>query len=153
MEDITNLKEQAEKALAEAENLEKLKELYPDLHKVTGRWNKIVWCTPTVNSIVANYDKRHNCGCCPDSPLEIWPYLETPYGKVYSDPACFKPGEKSWSGGDRPNRNWHQSFLDANINPEIIKMVKEHFRAEIEDDIASHEADIDDLKGLLDTLV
>ena len=91
---IAQLRKDSEANLAEAARLERLLAAYPDLKKHTGRWEKVAYFSKEANSKVTNYDCRHNCGCCNDSPLEIWPYVETSDGKVYSDPASFMVGER-----------------------------------------------------------
>lgn len=120
---------------AEAEILKKTNELnalkklhskYPDLKRYVGRWEKVVYYTTSVNKSVKDYDMRHNCGCCPDSPLEVWPFINTEYGKIYSDPPCFTIGENSYYG-DIPHNNWEDKLRKANIPEEIIVRLQAHF--------------------------
>lgn len=127
-QDIAKLREERDRKAAEANQLEALLAEFPDLQKRVGRWNKVAYYSKTANSKVNNYDLRHNCGCCNDSPLELWPYLETPHGKVYSDPPCFQVGERHWIAGDRPYDGWKTKLRDAGIPEPIIKAVVEHFR-------------------------
>jgi len=117
---IVEKQAEAQKLLTESANLTKLLELYPDLRKVSGRWNKKAYCSKEVNSKVTNFDMRHNCGCCADSPLEIWPYLETEYGRVYSDPTDFRTGERVDYAYDRPYPNWQEKMKNAGIALIII---------------------------------
>jgi hypothetical protein len=102
---------------------------FPNLRRREGRWKKIAYYTKDVNTRVTRFDSRHNCGCCDDSPLEIWPYLETPYGKVYSDPPEFRVGERdSCYGGDIPHKGWDARMRDAGIPEEVIGPVSMIFR-------------------------
>lgn len=127
--EIADLQAEAAKKLAEADRLQKLTELYPDLQKRVGRWDKVAYYSKAVNALVTNYDQRYNCGCCNDSPLEIWPYLETPHGRVYSDPPEFRVGEKYWMGGDKPYAGWKEEMQKAGIPESIIDRVQFHFDA------------------------
>jgi hypothetical protein len=124
-------KESAEK-LVEADRLERLFKEFPDLRKHTNRWDTVRYYSKAVNTQVNDYDLSHNCGCCNDSPLELWPYLETPNGKVYSDPPCFVVGEKHWICGDEARPGWKTKLRDAGIPEPIIFSVDAHFRADAE---------------------
>lgn len=131
---IAALRKEAADKIAEADQLDAMLKEYPNLRKHTGRWNKVAFMTKDVNSKVERFDIRHNCGCCKDSPLEIWPYLETPFGKVYSDPAMFRVGEREpFYGGDRPTRGWDKTMRDAGIPEPIIGAVGMHFKQEAEE--------------------
>jgi hypothetical protein len=131
--EIEKLRTEADKHLAEVTRLEAALKVYPDLRKHTWRWDKITYYTKEVNALVTDYDCRHNCGCCADSPLEVFPYVDTPVGKVYSDPACFTVGERDpLYGGDVPRKGWDKEMRDAGIPEEIIKRVRYHFREEAE---------------------
>lgn len=108
--------------------LTKLSQLYPDLNKFTGRWKKEVFYSAEVNKIAVEFDMRHNCGCCNDSPLEVWPYYKTEYGNVYSDPPKFIVGEAHWISGDIPRDGWKDVMRAANICESIIQAVSAHFK-------------------------
>lgn len=127
-EELDKLKTEAGKKVAEAERLVRLSALFPDLQKHVGRWNKVAYYSSSVNSKVERFDLRHNCGCCSDSPLEVWPYLETPDGRVYSNPPCFQVGEKYFLGGDRPYPKWKESLEKASISKVIVEAISAHFR-------------------------
>lgn len=124
-------KEKADKS-AEIFKPQKILEVYPDAEVYTGRWNKVVYCSPSVNELVTNYDSRHNCGCCSDSPLEIWPYLNTEYGRIYSKPAMFFVGERSYRG-DNPFPGWEDKLRNVKIPESIIDQIRVHFTEEEED--------------------
>lgn len=142
-EDVSKLEAEAKAKLDEAAKLKELVSKYPGLKKRVGRWNKVAYYTRDVNESVTRFDMRHNCGCCNDSPLEIWPYLETPIGNVYSDPPCFQVGERHWMGGDRPYDGWQKSMRAAGIPESIIDAVSTHFIKDREDRIASAAEDGD----------
>jgi hypothetical protein len=127
--EIEALRKEAAEKLAAADKLAALLALYPNLRQRTGRWKKVVYYSPDVNKVVERFDIRHNCGCCNDSPLEIWPYLETPHGNVYSDPPEFRVGQKEpFYGGDVPRKGWEQEMRSAEIPDVIIGAVSTHFK-------------------------
>jgi hypothetical protein len=125
---ITTLEKEIQAKIQELNRLKELVSAYPDLKRYKGRWEKVAYYSPSVNSLVKNYDKRHNCGCCADSPLEIWPFIETPQGKVYSDPPCFTIGERS-DYGDVPCDDWEKALKKANIPEEIIEHLQQYFES------------------------
>jgi len=132
VDEITKLEKELADKSEEVCRLKALAESFPDLETYTGRWNKVVHCSPAVNTLVTSYDSRHNCGCCSDSPLEIWPYMETPFGRVYSKPAMFFVGKRSYSG-DVPSPGWDDQLRKHNIPEHIITRVASHFEEEEED--------------------
>jgi hypothetical protein len=127
-EELNKLNKEAAEKVAEAERLARLVSTYADLEKHVGRWNKVAYYSASVNSKVTKFDLRHNCGCCPDSPVELWPYLETPDGNVYSKPPYFRIGEKHNLGGDRPYPGWEEELKNAGIPEGIIESIHAHFR-------------------------
>lgn len=137
-EKILLLRKEGQQKLEEAHRLERLLQNFPDLRCYEGRWKKEVVCSKSVNAKVTKYDSRHNCGCCDDSPLEIWPYMEHEGGRIYSDPPCFRVGQRSYNG-DTPYPDWEEKLKKADIPESIIESVSAHFERyeeEIEDDIA-----------------
>jgi hypothetical protein len=127
-EEIESLKKEAAGKLLEAEKLQRLLTAYPDLQKHVGRWKKVAYCSASVNSKVNRFDLHHNCGCCTDSPLEFWPYLETPDGNVYANPPSFQVGEKHYMGGDVPYSGWKERLEKVGIPEAVIGAVVMHFK-------------------------
>lgn len=119
-QDIDELKA----AATEAERLEKLKQAYPNVKTYVGRWDKKVYCTADVNFLVDQHEKRFNCGCCGDSPLELWTYLETENGRVYSDPPKFVIGEKDYVLDFRLDEGWEDDLLQSGLNPSFVSRTK-----------------------------
>lgn len=128
--ELDKLNKEAVEKTAEAERLVRLSAMFPDLQKHVGRWNKVAYYSVSVNSKVERFDLRHNCGCCSDSPLEVWPYLETPEGNVYSDPPSFQVGEKHYLGGDRPYPKWREKLQAAGIPEVVIGAISMHFQVD-----------------------
>ena len=67
----------------------------------------------------------------------MWPYLETPDGKVYSNPPCFQVGEKYFLGGDRPYPKWKEKLEEVGIPELIIGAISVHFREDRDNRIRS----------------
>jgi hypothetical protein len=131
---VTAMRDAATGLHREADQLEYLMTDFPDLKKKVGRWNKVVFYSRSVNARVTDYDSRHNCGCCQDSPLEIWPYVMTEHGRVYSDPPEFRVGERDpMLSGDRPYEGWDKKMREAEIPETIIAAVAVHFHKHAEE--------------------
>jgi hypothetical protein len=128
---IAELRKEAAEKTVEAAKLEGLFKDFPDLLKHVNRWQRVRYYSKSVNPRVTDYDCSHNCGCCSDSPLEVWPYLETENGKVYSDPVCFTVGEKAHMG-DRPYAGWKEKMREAHTPESIIERIQQHFKDEEE---------------------
>jgi len=139
------IEEQKAEANAKQEEIQKLQRLhaaFPDLQRYVGRWNKVAYYSKSVNARITDADIRHNCGCCNDSPLEVWPFIETVDGFVYSDPPCFTVGEKiPWDyGNHRPYDGWDEKMRAAGIPEALITKVRErYFHPEEEDDVGDDE--------------
>jgi hypothetical protein len=123
-EEVDKLRAHAARCEAEAARLTALHTRYPGLKKQVGRWNKVAYCATSANARVDRFDIRHNCGCCSDSTLEVWPYVEVDH--VYSNPACFRVGNKA-EHGDVPLYGWDVEMREAKIPETIIGAVKMHF--------------------------
>jgi len=107
--------------------IENLASIYPDLGRYEGRWKRVVYRSALVNAEVTDVFFRYNCGCCGDSPLEVWPFLKTEHGEVYSTPACFSVGEKHWISGARPNAKWETELRAAGLPDVVIERVRARF--------------------------
>lgn len=135
LEHVAKERDEAAKKLAEAEaelaRVQKLTQLYPDLKRHVGRWNKVVYCSASVNGLVTDYETRHNCGCCADSPLELWPYLETEHGRVYSNPTGIFIGEQDpFTYGDVSRPGWREDLRKYGLPEALIEKVAGHFKDE-----------------------
>jgi len=108
-------------------NLRLLQLTYPDLNISIDRWNKIKYYSNLANENVTNCDIYYSCGCCYDSMIKVSPYIQTQYGRIYSDPSQFLIGEKNCDGPDLQDNNWEQILLDHKIPTLIIDKVKQYF--------------------------
>ena len=134
-EEIVQRRQARAKEEVETSKLEARLARYSDLRRHEGRWKKVVYCSAQVNEKADQYDLRHNCGCCEDSPLELWPYHEDADGRVYSDPPMFFIGNRrfGWAGDD-PSPNWEKDLRDAKISEGIIEKMRAHFAASAEEE-------------------
>ncbi len=132
--------EEARKLEEEASRLERLAVLFPDLSKYVGRWSKVVYKSKLVNEHATEVETRHNCGCCKDSPLEAWVFLETPVGRVYSDPPMFIIGESNpYNYGDDLDPGWDNKLRDAKIPESIISTLKSRYEKPEENEDGTEE--------------
>ena len=116
---IENLKKTKKEML----QMEKVLELYPDIEEHTDRWSNKRISSSSINSETDQVFINHNCGCCDDSPLQVWPYKNVNGIEVFSNPACFIIGEKIpfYSGiGERPYDNWQEKLRKENITETVI---------------------------------
>lgn len=144
--DVDAARAELEKRQAELNRVENLAFLYPDLERKVGRWNRAVYSSEAVNAIATDVFFRYNCGCCADSPLEAWPFVNTEHGEVYSRPAFFFVGEQHWIAGAVPNQKWEAQLRDAGISEAVIERVRARFERDRADRIeaASDESVVSD---------
>ena len=117
--------------------LQKLAERFPDLHEHRDRWGTIRHSTKAVNGLVDNCIIKHNCGCCPDSPLEIWPYIEIDGWRIFADPIPYTVGEKAYGYGETEWFGWEEKLRKEGIHEKVVRIVQGFFldnRPEEEDD-------------------
>ncbi len=124
---------QASATLAEAERVRALGERFPDLRVEHGRWGKKVFASPAANVIADDFETRHNCGCCRDSPLELWPFVRTELGPVHSSPSRFMIGEMS-DDGDVPYGGWESDLRSHGIPEALIARAASLFPVPEEDE-------------------
>jgi hypothetical protein len=141
LDQIHKFEKEAHEKQQEAARLRRLLVAYPDIKVQYGRWEKVAYASKSVNGLVNECDMRHSCGCCSDSPLEVWPFLETPDGKVYSNPSKFTVGEKHYNYGDRAYPDWKKGLRKAGIPEALIQRVADHFREDAEERIRHAEED------------
>lgn len=114
--------------------VQKLLERFPDLTVETDRWHVVRFSAPSANSQVTLFETKHNCGCCADSPLEVWPYLLSDGVRVHSSPASITIGErKSYGFGDAPYPGWQGRLLKLGIPNELVERIEHVFPEESEE--------------------
>lgn len=132
-DEIESLRKASEKSAMDAERISRLLSRYPDLKRYVGRWNKVAYYSKSVNPIVDKVDIRHNCGCCSDSPLEAWPYVDTEDGKVYSDPPSFFVGNRAYDYGDEETPGWDDRMRSHGIPELVMDQIRPRFRVRDDD--------------------
>ena len=124
-------KELTEKLREQREDLDRTEKaigLYPDIEEHSDRWGTKRLSSPSVNKDTDKVFIKHNCGCCPDSPLEAWPYKNVEGVRVFSKPAYFMVGEKNqWGFGEIEYPNWQEILRKENIPEKVIIQVQEFF--------------------------
>ena len=119
---------EADKRSQELNTIRSLQARYPDLEQVTHRWKKETFSTTGVNNITTDVDIRHSCGCCPDSPIEAFPYAIVEGVKLYSKPSRFCVGEKYEPGfGELASTGWADNMRKEGIAEAVIIRVQEFF--------------------------
>ena len=141
LDQVHKFEKESHEKQREAARLRRLLAAFPDIEVQYGRWEKVAYASKSANSRVNECDMRHNCGCCLDSPLEVWPFLETPDGKVYSNPSKFIVGEKHHSWGDKAYPGWKKELREAGIPEALIQVVADHFKKDAQERIEYAEAD------------
>jgi hypothetical protein len=123
-----DLKKKLEKKKARIEEKLALIDEIPDLTEYTDRWGQKYLSSPSVNSKVDSVWFNHNCGCCADSPLQVWPYLEHNGQKIHSSPACIVVGWRYAGGdGDEPAEDWQDRLKKEGLPDIIVQKVAKYF--------------------------
>lgn len=111
----------------DAATLEKLIARFPDLKIHTNRWEQKRYTSAEANAQCTDYDLAHNCGCCNDSPLELWPYMEFEGAKIYAAGVPFTIGEKYYWLGEDPYTGWDSQLRNVRIPEAIIAKIETYF--------------------------
>ena len=81
-----DLLEKIQKQQNELDKIKKLIELFPDLRENVDRWKNVKYASKSANKLCTDYHIRFSCGCCADAGRLLCPFVETEFGRVYSDP-------------------------------------------------------------------
>jgi len=119
----------SEQKLTELKTLYNLSQTqFPDLQRISDRWNHIRYSSALVNSQAKHAKIRHSCGCCPDTPLLVYPYITIDGVEINSEPTGIIIGkENQWGEGERPNTNWKEKLQKHNISSTVIDIVQQYF--------------------------
>jgi hypothetical protein len=121
------LKEQRDSYQKQIDELELLIQKYPSVQLHKDRWERCRYYTSEVNSLVDKVQIMHNCGCCDDSPLEVWPCLEVEGIPIFASGIPYTVGYKNYYNGEMPIDGWQNKFITNNINPIIIEKIQKYF--------------------------
>lgn len=126
MTETLNAKLEAQRRLID--NIEKVKELYPDLKESKDRWGTVYHSTPSINSKVNEVEFRHSCGCCADASLLAY-FYEVIHGiKVFADPFSIYIGNQNeWGWGDIANADWRENLRKHRIPEHLYDRVEKYF--------------------------
>lgn len=141
------LAKEIEQQQQELDQIKKLMELYPDLRKNVNRWKTVTYCSKTANSQCNDFGMRYSCGCCSDAAKMVLPFIETPYGKVHSDPVEFTIGSKDSS----ELLDFEKHMTDSGIPKELIERIRKTYEKTEEEeennDISAHVEFLNNPKG------
>ena len=73
----------------------KVYEQLPDLEITYDRWKNKRYSSLAVNAKATEYYTGYSCGCCNDSPLFLYPFVEINGTRVHTKPVRFYIGDKS----------------------------------------------------------
>lgn len=108
-------------------NLERLQNLlakFPDVQKTSDDIS--VYYSSCVNNMTNKYFICFPCGNGENSICELYVYVNTPNGVVYTNPPKFIIGEKVCNRVI-PYKCWQSKLLEAGISKQIISSLQEYF--------------------------
>lgn len=110
--------------------LTSLKSGFDDLRVLRDDTGKSYWCSAQANPEVDRFEVHGSSRSAEASPLEVWTYISTLEGRLYSDPPCHRIGEAVIGGfGELPDFGW-ESFLGlSKINKDLIKKIRHWLEA------------------------
>jgi hypothetical protein len=125
---MSNIDKDIKKLSDQLFNIKLIKELYPDVKKMTDVWGHIFWCSSSVNKHVTDVDLAHSCGCCEEAPLFARCYLIIPNTniKIYANPYEIYVGDRWYSGGDDFTYTWDNDLRKHNIPECVIQLVDQY---------------------------
>lgn len=112
---------------------------FPDIHIHTNRWKQERLSSTKAIITAEEVEIRHNCGCCPDSPIELWPYCTYEGLRIYSDPCGITIGEANPFGGETPYADWQEKLRKLGFHEGIIEKVQAWFDANESEDSEGDE--------------
>jgi len=134
-EKIDELEKEKSELDFEIKKLKKVQKIYPDIKTNVNRWSQERLSSKEVNSIVDEVEISHNCGCCDDSPLEVWPYKVVEGLRIFSNPSRFTVADKNAYGcGNIPYDCWEEKLKKENISEVVIKKVEKYLEENSPDD-------------------
>jgi hypothetical protein len=152
--EIAAIREAALQKVKEAERLGRLLEAFPDLVIRSTRAGQ-KYCSVSINGRVDQFLVSELCSCCHDPLIGLWAFIETPDGRVYSNPERFLVGRRG-SFGQTPKPNWQSEIRAAGLPEAIISGVTAHFKkahdnaiAGLTDAYENGASGIDDLDPLV----
>lgn len=110
------MEKKIEKLRKEADKLQALKNMFPDLSEERDRWGRVRLSAKSANGKTTDIHTHHTCGCCNDAPFIARPYLKFEGEDIYSSPPSVCIGEKSTSYyGEVWDENWRDKLRAIGI--------------------------------------
>lgn len=133
-EKINKLRAEIVRAEKEIEQLKRITDRFPDATVYQDRWKTERIFSATASPLCDKYDWKHSCGCCADSPVHLFPYLETEFGKVYANGAPFRVLDRDeWGFGRYLNNGFDVSNL--NVSDDMKRQIQEFINRMAERDV------------------
>lgn len=126
-ERIAELQKKKDEIHVQIEALKSLSVAFPDLKVNINRWNTVRYESDCARPMCNEIEIAHNCGCCNDSPIELWPYYESNGNKIYAGGIPFQIGERYYHRGEKPYEGWQERLRAKGINEEVIAKVQHWF--------------------------
>ncbi len=127
IDSVEKIIEESEQKISKVLNLI---DMFPDISVVTLPGFGRAFSSKLANPRVDNYI-QYSCSCCPDSEIEIRPYLDTEYGRVHSDPPSIIIGEIISLDEEEKNifsEDWDHKLSSLGMSSSFICKVKEEIR-------------------------
>jgi hypothetical protein len=122
------LQRDIEKCEEQLKEIEMLSHEFPDIQVSRDRWDHEFYTAKSANVSVTSAWFNHNCGCCADSPLQMWPYLEVNGTRIHSDPMKFMIGEKCPNcSRDIADPGWERDLQKSGIPDAVIEVGRDYF--------------------------
>jgi hypothetical protein len=126
-EQIQKIKDSIEKQQKELADLALAELEFPDLKMHINRWHTQRYTSAKAIPLADKCEIAHNCGCCNDSPIELWPYTEFNGLKIFAEGIPFHIGEKCWCYGEKPDWGFAEKLRAKGLREEIITQATEWF--------------------------
>lgn len=115
--------------LAKIVQIRAIQKKYPDLARHVNRWH--VERFTSSNIVATDCEIKHNCGCCNDSPVEVWPYAEVDGFRVYVKGIPFVVGQKNpYDFGEIADPGWEEKLTKAGLCQDILNKVRAYLGTE-----------------------
>lgn len=116
--------------LERIKQIKELKALYPDLavYRNSLREFDYYLISESVNSKVNLYDIPYNCY---DLVVQVFPYINTAFGNIYSWPCSFHVGTYDSNYYIKPIDDWEKNLRGCDISENVIEGVSEFLKDNI----------------------
>lgn len=115
---------EAVRKTAEAIKFERMQALFPDLSSTTKTLGPF-WCSTHVVKLAQDCEFRHWGGLRLTGPLEVWPFVDTVEGRVYSSPVGTVVGDLVGQNYV-PRPGWSNTLSEQGFSDQVIQKVSQY---------------------------